>query len=169
MKVLHVAGPSNVGKTRLLELILSQVQAAAVIKWTHHELPPDQPGTDTDRLGVFGSPVVLAHPDGFVVRPGVSQRYEVYVRAAQCLDDQALLVVEGDKHGFAPVVWVGPEVPGDVKACLVIGPHQPGEVPWIHAELPLDNTTVQNAANYLRDNLETFTFYLSRSFHDGIH
>jgi molybdopterin-guanine dinucleotide biosynthesis protein len=169
VRVLHVAGASNTGKTRLLEALLPLIGAAAVIKWTHHPLGPDKSGSDTDRLGSQTVPVVLAHPDGFVVRPGAADRFDVYDRAAQWLDDQSLLVVEGDKHGFAPVIWLGADVPQDVKPCLVIGPQRPRDVPWHEADIPLSKQAAKAAAMYIRDSLEQFTYYLPRSFHAGIH
>lgn len=157
------------GKTRLLEALIPLVPGAAVIKWTHHHLGPDKPGSDTARLGVHQIPVILAHPDAVVIRTSATDRAAVYTRAAQWLDDQAVLLVEGDKHGPGPVVWIGGEVPADIASCLVIGPNPPAVGRWLPATLPLTEDGAREAAQYMKKHLALFTYYWARSSYGELH
>ena len=58
MHVISVVGKHNIGKTQVLEAIITNIvkkYKIAVIKHTVHEIKPDEEGTDTQRLKKVGA------------------------------------------------------------------------------------------------------------------
>ena len=155
MRVLQIAGPSGLGKTRLLEAILPDVPAVLVVKWTHHPLLADRAESDTQRLAAV--PTLLGAPDGLTLRhPGLS-RADLYRRLAKLLAEDDLVVVEGDKHAGHPKIWVGASPPEDVRpVSLAIGPDPASDYPVLTLALPLTDDGVIEAAEYLRTNWRRF-------------
>ncbi|MCY0879463.1 MAG: molybdopterin-guanine dinucleotide biosynthesis protein MobB [Firmicutes bacterium] len=150
MRVLHIAGPANSGKTRLILELLPRLEVALVVKWTHHALDPEPPTADTRRFGSLGVRTLLAAPNGLVVRPDIA-RPLLYQVLATSLPENALILVEGDKEAPQPKIWLGPALPPKAMAVsLVIGPDEPSPtVPWMPASVPLTHTAVKELAAYL--------------------
>lgn len=145
MRVLHWAGPSNSGKTRLIEALLPLLPPAHVLKWSHHRLPADRPGSDTERFTAKASSTLLAAQDGLVWRHSPLDRAEIYVWLAESLPEDALLLVEGDKSALQPKIWVGETSPPmDAPVCLMIGPKRPERsVDWFEASVPLADDAIE--------------------------
>ncbi|MCY0898416.1 MAG: molybdopterin-guanine dinucleotide biosynthesis protein MobB [Firmicutes bacterium] len=161
MKVLHIAGPSNSGKTRLIASLIQRLDVHLVVKWSHHTLGAELPTQDTAQFGQRGAPTILATPDGLVYRPGLS-RPRVYQYLARLLPRDAIVVVEGDKSAPHPKIWLGADLPSEVWALsLVIGPHQPcGTTPWYPARVPLSQETVERLAQHLADQWPRYSYDL---------
>lgn len=160
MRVFHVAGPSGSGKSRLLEAVIPIIQPAIVVKWTHHPLGQEKPGSDTARFAERGALSLLAAPDGLVLRPAPLDRATVYGILAQVLPADAVIMVEGDKTAPHPKIWVGPGLPDDVSASLVLGPVQPDRSAWLDVPLPLDGQTLVSCSNFLAEHWEEYTYSL---------
>ena len=166
MKVLHFAGFSGSGKTRLLERLVPLLPIAAYLKWTHHPLPDEIPGSDTARLASWGIPQVLASPDGLIIRPLPSHRATVLQWLANNLEDDQLLLVEGFKGHPAPKIWVGRGAPQDLKATLVIGPEAPPQGEWYKSGTPLTDDELTRTAHFLQENWVRFTYTIMRTSHE---
>lgn len=74
IRAVTVVGPSDAGKTTLVESLverLSEDDAVATVKSIHHRIEPDDPGTDTHRHRTAGADAVLGiTPDhAFEVSP----------------------------------------------------------------------------------------------------
>jgi molybdopterin-guanine dinucleotide biosynthesis protein B len=163
MRILHFAGPSDSGKTRLIEALLPRLQVAEVIKWSHHPLSEDLPGTDTARLGHWGQHTLLATSSGVLWRRRFGTRDPVYQLVADVLDDDALVIVEGDKRSRQPKIWLGSHLPEpDVAVSLWIGggplPPPRSEISWWPAETPLTETDVARTADRLAESWEAWTY-----------
>ena len=169
MRVLHIAGPSDSGKTHLIEHLLATLPVVQVIKWTHHPLMQDKPGSDTSRFHARGiDSTMLVAPDGVVWRQPVIHRPCVYQLVANFWSDTDLVLVEGDKHSPYPKIWVGRDLPPKtVNVCLVIGPYQPApDVAWIASEIPLLPQALAPIMNTLSAEWTRFTYIVARSTHD---
>ena len=59
--VVALVGPSNAGKTSLVEDLVAAFddRSVAAIKSIHHEIEPDEPGTDTHRHRCAGAEAVV--------------------------------------------------------------------------------------------------------------
>lgn len=164
MKVLHVAGPSGAGKTRLIEALLPSLPVAWVIKWTHHPIGQDKPGSDTDRLSLGGTPTILAGPDGLVARWALGNRSLLYEYLARMLPDDALVVIEGHHADSHPKVWIGSDPPP--SSALVIGPAAQGDSHWLTAALPLTDKDIINASDFLRHHYQRYLYTIGRDAHE---
>jgi molybdopterin-guanine dinucleotide biosynthesis protein B len=74
-RVVCVAGPSDAGKTALVETLvpkLSDGTRVATVKSIHHDIEPDTPGTDTYRHRTAGADTVVGVTPSltFEVTPG---------------------------------------------------------------------------------------------------
>lgn len=169
MKVLHFAGPSASGKTQLIEQLVQVLPVVQVVKWTHHPLAEDKPGSDTIRVHHRGvDSTVLVAPNGLVWRQAITNRQSVYQWLAAGWSDSDLVLVEGDKYNPHPKIWVGHDLPpATVNVCLVIGPRPTDhQTPWISADIPLACPTLDHIVHVLRTDWVHFTYTVSRSTHD---
>lgn len=102
LPVLRVTGPGrNVGKTWLARHLIQEFTrrgyAVGAVKRSHHALPPDKPGSDTDLFARAGAPAVtFATPAGTLVRvpapaPSLAALVEPYLGRVD------LVIVEGFK------------------------------------------------------------------------
>lgn len=164
MKILHVAGPSGVGKTRLIEALLPSLPVAWVIKWTHHSIGQDKPGSDTDRLSLGGTPTILAGPDGLVARWTLGHRALLYDYLAMMLPDDALVVVEGHHADLHPKIWIGSDPPP--ATALVIGPSAPRDSHWLTCAVPLTNQGVTKASDFLQHHYPRYLYRIGRDAHE---
>lgn len=164
MRVLHLAGPSSLGKTRLIEALLDRVPAAAVVKWSHHPLPEDEPLRDTGRFAAHKRPTLLVTPTGLVERRPIGEvdRRHLYHRLAHEWGREDLLIMEGDKWAPYPKIWIGSPPPPGLAAVLVIGPEPPDEaIEWMPATLPLDEPMALQLAQRLAQDWQHFSYELS--------
>jgi len=141
MHILHIAGPSQVGKTRLITALIPILPAALVLKWSHHRLPPDKPGSDTAEWGAVSTgPILFAASDGIIWR-GPYDRLAIYRLLAP---RTSLLIVEGDKGAPWPKIVISPEWIPSIQIALWISPVPPEDpaIPWIAAELPLSDSQI---------------------------
>jgi molybdopterin-guanine dinucleotide biosynthesis protein MobB len=168
MRVLHVAGPSGSGKTQLIEQLSAHLPVVQVVKWTHHPLLQDKPGSDTSRFDDRGiHSTMLAAPDGIVWRHTVC-RTRIYQMLANWWSDTDLVVVEGDKYNPHPKIWVGQDLPPHtVNVCLVIGPASPEPgVAWIASEIPLRPGRLDLITQNLLGDWVHFTYTVPRRAYD---
>lgn len=164
MKVLHFAGPSGQGKTRLIAALLPFLPAHLVIKWTHHPVALEKPGSDTQQFSAAGCSTLLIGPDGLVLRPVPANRPALYNQLARLLAHDTLVVVEGDKASPGPKIWLGGQAPGPVA--LTIGPDRPNEGEWMPAELPLSSGDVRRITAHLGTHWSQYTYTLSGGCHE---
>lgn len=85
MRVFHIVGYSNVGKTRLIESLCQHLNGRVlVLKFSHHS-PSDRPGSDTDRFAAYRADTLLIQPNQTTWRsslalpidwPQVAQHFE---------------------------------------------------------------------------------------------
>lgn len=62
LAVVRVTGPSDAGKTTLVERLIAELDrelTVATVKSIHHEIEPDTPGTDTHRHRTAGAASVV--------------------------------------------------------------------------------------------------------------
>lgn len=166
MKLLHVTGPSESGKTRLIENLLTLIPATVVVKWTHHSLDGDKPNSDTARFRRGGTSTILAAPDGLVIRSGSWDRERLYSGLNSSLDHDAMVIVEGNKHSNHPKIWVGALVAGLANVALAIGPDRFEEAHWLPADLPLSDNDAAHAARFVAKHLDQYTVVMPRDRHE---
>ena len=149
MTVWHVAGNSGLGKTLLLQALVTQLPGTIrVLKHSHHPLEPDTEGSDTDRLN-HAATTARIHDNGIVLRgkqPGFLEFVTWY--GSHC--DHLLL--EGLKFLDTPKIYLNQEESDPrITTGTVIGPRRPvsSEVLWIAAELPLTRNTASDIAAVL--------------------
>lgn len=87
----------NVGKTtlatRLVSWLAGRGHRVSAVKRTHHPLPPDDPGSDTDLMARAGAArVAFVGPDGVLERSGTSSLGDVLERLSV---DADVVVIEG--------------------------------------------------------------------------
>ncbi len=165
MRVLHFAGPSGFGKTRVIEALLNRVPAQAVIKFSHHPLSPEEPGRDTARFGSHGVPTWLVTPTGLIERRpiGPADRRTLYRRMAREYDEESLVIIEGDKEAPFPKIWLGDEPPSTVALSLVVGPESPSEgIAWISLPLPIDDANLQRLVATLSAAWQKYCYSIPR-------
>lgn len=165
MRVLHFAGPSGFGKTRLIQALLERLPAKAVIKFSHHPLDPDALERDTARFGAHQVPTWLVTPTGLVERRpiGPADRRTLYERMAREYDEESLVIVEGDKEAPFPKIWLGEMPPPTVALSLVIGPKPPAEgTAWISLPLPLNDQNLQHLVGSLSTTWPKFCYSIPR-------
>jgi len=97
--VVRVIGPGrNVGKTTLASALIALLAGrglrVAAVKRSHHPLPAERPGADTDRFAQAGAAAVAFHaPDGILLRRSAPP---ALAESLQALGDAYdLIVVEG--------------------------------------------------------------------------
>lgn len=164
MRILHFAGPSNSGKTRLIEALLPHLPAVQILKWSHHSMDADSPNSDTERFGRLGPATLLGTPEGLIWR-GSYSRPLIYQMLADNLAETALVVVEGDKDAPGKKIWLGAEPPPSTSGVsLCIGPQSPQdrEISWIASEIPLGDEDIRRLAKILTHAWETFTYTIYR-------
>ena len=100
--VLRITAPGrNYGKTWLATKLIGELTRrgvrVAALKHTHHPLPADRPGSDTDLFAAAGaSKVAFCGPDGVLVRsPAVEDPFAEAVEALT--GDADIVIVEGFK------------------------------------------------------------------------
>lgn len=117
LRVLQVVGPSNAGKTTLVERLVERLadddRRVATVKAIHHDIEPDTPGRDTHRHRTAGADAAVG------VTPSLSFRI---TRGGKGDDDVAALestlaglerdgydiaVVEGFSAAGLPAVVLG--------------------------------------------------------------
>ncbi|MBT5773676.1 MAG: molybdopterin-guanine dinucleotide biosynthesis protein B [Dehalococcoidia bacterium] len=98
--VVRVSGTGrNVGKTTLVTHLISWLSArgyrVSAVKRTHHSVPLDRAGSDTDQMAEAGANrVAFVGPDGVVERSGPAPLEEVVARLSA---DADVVVVEGNR------------------------------------------------------------------------
>jgi molybdopterin-guanine dinucleotide biosynthesis protein len=154
MQVLIVAGPSNTGKTRLIDALLKALGPCLVLKWTHHQLAPDGPPKDTATWAPRATGTILAGPDAVVWR-GPYRRLDLYRALARA--GVTRLLVEGDKSAPWPKVFLSTGLPAPAPVALWVAPIPPPDptVSWFPAELPLSSAAVAALSDYIIRHWET--------------
>ncbi len=160
MRVLHVAGSSGCGKTRLIEKLVACLPVVLVVKWSHHALGPEKPGADSARFKALGVSALLAAPDGLVLRPSPTARHTVYQFLAQALREDALIIVEGDKTAPYPKIWMAEDLPAHARTSLVIGPKRVSAADWLAANLPLSDASLDRVAEFICREWTRYTYFL---------
>lgn len=142
----------------LLEAVAQRVHPVAVVKWTHHAVTAERPGSDTARLGRGARVAILAGKEGATAF-GALPWWAWYRMVADAFPDGGCCLVEGGKSLPVPKVVLaerdGPRAP----VALWVGPLPPPRpVPWLCHPLPLDPPSAEAVADYLLRHWSHFTF-----------
>lgn len=133
--VACIAGPSDAGKTSLVESLvprLAERHRVATVKSIHHDIEPDEPGTDTHRhreagadaaVGVTPSYTFEVTPGGKSGHGGDSDAASERAALARVLDRLAarghdVILVEGFSSVALPTIVVG-ERRDDVRGEII--------------------------------------------------
>lgn len=158
---LMVAGPSNAGKTALLSALLRHLPDACVIKWTHHPLADDRPGSDTDRLSRLGNLSVLASPNGVLIR-GPLDAATLYRGIGVWCPQAQWILIEGGKHQPYPKVFLDPGHLRDLTIpaiALLLSPVPPMvPVLWETVDVPIFPQAADTAASLVLRHLDKVAF-----------
>lgn len=163
VNVLHFAGPSGAGKTRLIEALIPYLPVSGVLKWSHHLLPKDPVDSDTGRFAVHQVSTWYAAIDGLIERRPQPNRALLYRRLASELAPDALLMVEGDKRAPHPKIWVGGDLPpATVSVSLILGPIRPTTPrPWRPVPIPLTALALTDLIGYFRESWPDHSYTIS--------
>lgn len=121
LTVVSVVGPSNAGKTSLIETLVAAFEgrSVATIKSIHHDIEPDTPGTDTHRHRTAGADTVIGITPGLtfeVTRGGkgadegdTAAELAALRRALERLTSRGfeIVLVEGFSAAPIPAIHVG--------------------------------------------------------------
>jgi molybdopterin-guanine dinucleotide biosynthesis protein MobB len=109
--VISFVGRSNVGKTTVLEKVVSELKSrgrrVAVIKHDSHGFEIDQPGKDSWRLAQAGSDVVIlssADKVAMIKKPAAEPSLDRLISMAA--DDVDIIITEGFKTADKPKIEV---------------------------------------------------------------
>lgn len=135
LRVVRVGGPSDAGKTTLVERLVGELgddRAVATIKSIHHDIEPDESGTDTHRHRTAGADAavgitpsfafeVTPHGHGTHSDPDAAKRTALFDALARFGDRGfEVAIVEGFTGVALPTVHLGDrdadEVAGEVIA-----------------------------------------------------
>jgi len=112
MHVISVVGKHNIGKTQVLEAIISNLvknYKIAVIKHTIHEIKLDEEGTDTQRLKKIGAnPVYIIKNDQYdtINQSEVHSLDSLITFIKYMTPDIKILFLEGYKHESYPKIVI---------------------------------------------------------------
>lgn len=165
MNVLHIVGPSDSGKTRLIEALIPLLPVRQVLKWSHHNLLPDSELHDTGRFQRLGMSTLLVAPNGLVGQLPIT-RPLIYQWLAHFLGPEELLVVEGDKDATTAKIWMGPtEPPSTIVVSLVISATRPQlDVQWLESTIPPSDTDIAQLASYLAERWAEYTYHVDGGY-----
>lgn len=149
MTVWHLAGPSGLGKTLLLEALIPLLPGTVqVLKHSHHPLEPDTVGKDTERLRQARATLRI-HPDGMVLREAAMPLFDVVSWYASRCDH---LLIEGLKSLDTPKIYLSQTpVASPLSVRVAIGPQppMPAEILWLPTHLPLTPARAHDTAALL--------------------
>lgn len=161
MRMIHIAGYSNTGKTLLIDALIPLLPGrVAAVKWSHHPLPPDPVRSDTGRLGRHGVPTLLATPNGWVWRqPDTAAAWPRIGPALFAGYDW--VVLEGRKGDPTPKILLCP--PGctpvpPVRLLVCPDPPLDPTMSWHAASVPLDPPAARRLADYIASDPVAFSF-----------
>lgn len=135
MKAVAIVGPSDAGKTTLIERILHHLdEPVASIKSIHHDIEIDDPGTDTDRHRQAGAETVIGVTPSltFSIRSAGKADRPDDPLLASLLDDLSddgyeIVLVEGFTDSNLPKIVVGRD-PSDEVSPVVARVEEPNNV-----------------------------------------
>lgn len=158
MTVWHLAGPSGLGKTLLLEALIPLLPGTVkVLKHSHHPLEPDTAGRDTARLHRARATLRI-HPDGMVLRDAAMPLFDVVSWYASRCDH---LLIEGLKSLNTPKIYLNQNpVDAELFVGVAIGPKPPlaPEILWLPTDLPLTPIRAKEIATLLTHHHSVASF-----------
>lgn len=118
MTVLHVVGPSDSGKTTLVERLVERLGergagSVATVKAIHHDVEPDTPGRDTHRHRTAGADAVVGVTPSLTFRITRGGKGDDDVAALESIldglerDGYDVAIVEGFTAATLPAVVLG--------------------------------------------------------------
>lgn len=118
MAVLHVVGPSDSGKTTLIERLVDRLEEradgkVATVKAIHHDVEPDTPGRDTHRHRTAGADAAIGVTPSLTFRITRGGKGDDDVAALESelsaleRDGYAVAIVEGFSAASLPAVVLG--------------------------------------------------------------
>ncbi|MCL4495548.1 MAG: molybdopterin-guanine dinucleotide biosynthesis protein MobB [Firmicutes bacterium] len=158
MRVIHIVGYSNVGKTRLIEALCARLSGGVmVLKFSHH-LGSDRPGSDTSRFAARQADTLLLQPDQMTWRGSVP----LAIDWARMAHYYGWMIWEGGKYLPTPKIVLDSQAILDQvsNVRLVIGPNRtqtPG-LDYYGAELPLGIDVSQDIAAYILNHQQLLSF-----------
>ncbi|WP_053961120.1 molybdopterin-guanine dinucleotide biosynthesis protein B [Sulfobacillus thermosulfidooxidans] len=158
MRVFHIVGYSNVGKTRLIEAMCQRLNGRIlVLKFSHHP-SMDRPGSDTDRLAAH-------HADTLLIQPGQTtwrSSLALPIDWSQVAQHFEWMIWEGGKHFPTPkIVFNSADILEHVSNIrLIIGPpsRKLSTVCAYPTCLPLNEETRDNLAEYIIQQHKMLSF-----------
>jgi len=133
LSILRVVGPSDAGKTTVVERVVGRLSesgvAVATVKSIHHDVEPDEPGKDTHRHRTAGADAVVGITPSLRFRidrmgKGDDETGALEMALADlAVDGYEVVVVEGfaDVDADHPVVVVGDADPPAARAVVDTG------------------------------------------------
>ena len=135
--IVSIVGLSNVGKTTLLERLVSELKKrsykVATIKHDVHGFDMDKPGKDSWRLAQAGSDIVIvSSPEKLAMIKKVDHDSTVRELAQLVGNSVDIILTEGFKQGEAPKIEVHRKAAGSELLC------KPVEMVALVSDEPLD-------------------------------
>ena len=118
LSVLQVVGPSDSGKTTLLERLVERLgertdDRVATVKGIHHDVEPDTPGRDTHRHRIAGADAAIGVTPSLTFRIARGGKGDDDVAALESVlaelerDGYEIALVEGFSAAAVPAVVLG--------------------------------------------------------------
>ena len=153
-KLIALVGPSNSGKTTLLEKLIPALQArglrVGVVKNDAHGFKIDKEGKDTDRLFKSGAAGVLIHsPEELAFRRVSDPTQPLQEIADHFFADCQLVLIEGGKHTpFAKI-----ELWHSARHAAPLDPAPAGRVAFV-SDVPVDAATAGDLPTFDWNDLD---------------
>ncbi len=158
MRVIHIVGYSDTGKTRLIEALCAKLAGPMIaVKFSHHP-GSDRPGSDTSRLASQQADTLLMQPGQMTWRGSVSLAIDWESMAHY----YRWMIWEGGKHLPTPKIVLDSEgiLHQVVNARLAVGPNRVNspDADYYRAGLPLSLATSQELAAYIDKHQRELSF-----------
>ncbi len=159
MRILHIAGYSDSGKTHLVEALAQRLAGRVLVwKFSHHPPAPDRMGSDTQRFAAAKADTLLLQPGCATWRSADPPALDWEELAKR----YAWVLWEGGKSLPSPKILLdsGPLLAHVQSVRAVIGPLAPDRsaICWLDCPLPLTDEGSVRACAFIMDRLPQLSF-----------